>query len=283
MTDPVLFGPTPAPGLHVMSVNIRRRMRSMMPADRWTRRAPALADLLCSEEPALIGMQEALPDQAAYLRDELGPAYRMVGRGRETGSRGEGCPLFFDTRRLELLDWDQQALSDRPDTPGSVSWGNRIPRVMVSATLRDRATSAVLLMINTHLDHLSAPSRLRAARAVRERVSAAHLPAVVTGDMNAGERSVAIRELLADGVLRDSWTAAAERTTPEWGTFPAYRAPRRRRKRIDWIMVTPDVEVVRAGINTRQPRGRWVSDHLPVQAVIIPRAGAIPHGEDGQA
>ena len=80
-------------------------------------------------------MQEAVPDQASTIRTALGPSYRYVGRGHGLAGRGEGCPLFFDSDRLELLDWQQKALSDEPDTPGSTSWGNRVPRVVVTAEI----------------------------------------------------------------------------------------------------------------------------------------------------
>jgi endonuclease/exonuclease/phosphatase family metal-dependent hydrolase len=52
------------------------------------------------------------------------------------------------------------------------------------------------------------------------------------------------------------------------GTFAHYRPPRPARPRIDWIVVTPDVRVERAAINTFRHRGVWPSDHLPVQAVV---------------
>ena len=39
-----------------------------------------------------------------------------------------------------MLGWRQTALSDTPDVPGSTSWGNRTPRLVVDATFRDLAT-----------------------------------------------------------------------------------------------------------------------------------------------
>ena len=83
-----------------------------------------------------------------------------------------------------------------------------------------------------------------------------------------------LRELLADGVLRDAWSVAGSRLTPEWGTHPDYRAPRMGASRIDWIAVTSGVEVRRAAINARRVDGEWPSDHLPVQVEIrIPWEG----------
>lgn len=268
--ESALIGPAAPPALHVMSWNVRRRIDlfTLRAADRWGNRAPRARALLGTERPTLLGAQEALADQAEFLRESLGADYRSLGQGRGAGGRGEGCPTLYDAERLELLDWDQAALSDTPSRPGSVSWGNLFPRILVSAEFRDRATSMRFLVVNTHLDHLSGRSRLRSARAIRELIAARGLPAVVTGDLNAGASSAPLRALLADGMLVDSWAAAHNRDSQQWDTFSNYRAPRRRRGRIDWILTSPGLQVARAAINPHQYSGGWASDHLPVQAVL---------------
>lgn len=253
-----------------MTFNIRRHMPSVVArvADRWERRRPLLEAVLTTERPSVLGVQEAVPDQQTAVAAALGGAYVALGRGRRADGGGEGCPLFVDTYRLDILDWRQVALSDTPDEPGSRSWGNLIPRIAVIARLRERANDATALVINTHFDHFSRRARIRAADAIRRHVAAQGMPAVVLGDLNTGEGTLPIRSLQRDGVLADAWDAAARRLTPEWGTFPNYRPPRLDRKRIDWIAVTPDIRVDRIGINTVAPGGHWPSDHLPVQAVL---------------
>ena len=265
-----LVGPVTAPALHVMSWNIRRPMPPVLsnPADRWDRRAPRLRALLTAERPTVLGAQEVLGDQAAVVWEALGGGYRYVGRGRSTDGGGEASPIFYDSRRLDLIDWDQSALSDHPTRPGSVSWGNLFPRVMVSATFRDRATSRRFLVVNTHLDPLSARSRLRSAHAILEAVAASGLPAVVTGDLNAGPTSAVVRELVSGGVLADSWRGARNRVSEEWGTYANYREPRRHGRRIDWILATSAFKVSHAAVNPLRYGGGWASDHLPVHAVM---------------
>lgn len=274
--EDALIGPMPAPALHVMSWNIRRRTFALHPrrADRWERRAPALRQLLRTERPTLLGVQEALADQARFIADALGEAYGSVGHGRGPRGGGEASPIFYDADRLELLDWEQIALSDTPHAPGSRSWGNLIPRSLVSARFRDRATSTDFLVMNTHLDHLSHRSRLRAAQSIRRRATADSLPVVFLADMNAGRGSAPIAELLRGEALADTWASAAQRESEEWGTFTNYRAPRPGRDRIDWVMASPQVQVARAAINAGRHHGVWASDHLPVQAVLqLPTGG----------
>lgn len=268
MSD-ALIGPSAPPDVHVMTFNIRRRL-SMSPrrADRWTRRRPAVQALVAAERPTVLGIQEAMSDQADALGTALGERYGRVGHGRRADGTGEGCPLYYDADRVELVGWEQAALSDTPDEPGSTSWGNMVPRVMVIAQLRDRATGVAFLAVNTHFDHLAPRSRVRSAEAVRKTVAGHGLPAVITGDLNAGQGSAAIETLLADDALEDAWRAAAVRVTPPWGSFPNYRQPRAGTRRIDWIVTTPDIDVSRAGLNAHRPDGVWPSDHLPLQVVV---------------
>lgn len=269
MTDTTFIGPTPAPDLHVMTFNIRRRLQKLSAAspDLWETRKPLVERLLQRERPSVLGVQEALPDQALAVGEALGTQYRMLGYGRSKDRSGEGCPLFYDTDRLTLIDWRQSALSDRPDTPGSTSWGNAVPRVVVIAHLADRETGTEFLVLNTHFDHLSRRSRIRSAVALDAVVAERGLPSLLTGDFNTGEWTKPYLALTDDGMFRDTWPAARWRLSPEWGTFPNYREPRHDRKRIDWILATPDVQVDRVGINVARENG-WPSDHAPVQAVV---------------
>lgn len=263
-----LIGPIDAPGLHVMTFNVRRRMpASLRSADRWSGRAPLVRGLLQAERPALLAVQETLPDQVELLEDALGPSYVRLGQGRGSGGRGESTPLFYDAERLDLVGWTQRALSDRPEVSGSTDWGNTIPRIFVEAVLRDRATGSELLAIGTHLDVFSARSRRLSADAIRERVDAAGLPAIVLGDFNAAPGSVPWNGFTGGGTLVDAWESAEARLTPEWGTFGNYRRPRRG-DRIDGILVTPDIRVERIGIHAEPETGPWPSDHYPVQAVL---------------
>ncbi|MBB1031034.1 endonuclease/exonuclease/phosphatase family protein [Dietzia sp. SLG310A2-38A2] len=238
------------------------------PSDRWSRRAPAVRALLAAERPTVLGAQEVLREQATVMLDALGPGYDVVGRGRGADGGGEASPIFYDSGRLELLEWNQIALSDQPTRAGSVSWGNLVPRVLVSAMFRDRGTSRNFLVINTHLDPFSARSRLRSARVIGDLVSAAGSPTVVTGDLNTGPAGAAVRELVRDGTLVDSWHGARTRASEEWGTYAGYRAPRRQGSRIDWILASSAFRVTHAAVNPLRPGGVWASDHLPVHAVV---------------
>ena len=270
MTADALIGPIAAPALHVMTLNIRRPLGLLAwpPADRWAVRAPRLRALLARERPSLLCAQEAMPSQVALMRETLGPSYRHVGHGRGADLRGEGCPIVYDTDRLELLEWSQLALSETPDAAGSRSWGNLLPRIAVRAEFLDAATGERFVVFNTHLDPFSSRSRIRSGEQIRHWAARVSSPIIVTGDLNSRPSSPPFAALLEADTLRDAWHAASTRLTPEWGTYGGYRTPRASGARIDLIAVSAGIEVDCVGINAARVHGGWASDHLPVHAVV---------------
>jgi len=273
-----------------MTLNVRRpvpHLRRTHP-DRWEVRKPVLGALLESERPTVLGVQEAMPEQGAFVADVLGHGYRsaLVGRGRR--GDGEACGILVDSERLELVEERRWALSSTPDVPGSRSWGNALPRIAVGAVLRDRHVGSRFLVVVTHLDHLSARSRLASARMLRSIVVDFDGPAIVMGDGNTDVGTPPYRELVshpgrlpqgaaAAAPLVDTWDVAAERVGERWGTYSRYRAPVRGGRRIDWLLATPDWRVARVGVNPFRRGGLAPSDHDAVQAVLrppVPDAGS---------
>jgi endonuclease/exonuclease/phosphatase family metal-dependent hydrolase len=271
-----MIGRAAAPDLHVMTYNIRRRLPHLNPRspDAWAERKHLLRRTLSAERPTVLGVQEALLDQALFVAEVLGDDYRWIGRGRDADGRGEYCPLFWDARRLELRSWRQLALSDTPDVPGSRSWGNMIPRIAVHAHFVDRATGEPLQVVNFHFDHLSRRSRVESARLVRGLAGAGDAAFLAFGDANSGIGTTPWLEITRDGTLTDPWLTADTRLSPDWGSFSRYRAPRAGGKRIDWLLVSRGVHVRSIGVNTVRHEGSAASDHDPVQSLlrIEPRA-----------
>ncbi|GAA2777221.1 endonuclease/exonuclease/phosphatase family protein [Saccharopolyspora taberi] len=265
-----LIGPATGERLHVMSFNIRYDSKAVPPSpDAWSTRRPILAELLNTESPTVLGVQEALYSQVKEIRSDIPAHYDWIGLGREGGGRGEFMSVYFDTGRLEPLDYDHFWLSDTPNVIGSASWGNTVVRMVTWVRFRDKRTGREFVHVNTHFDHQSENSRQRSAELVRDRIGGfdASLPVVLTGDFNtrAGD-SESYRILTA--ALTDSWESASERLTPAWGTFGGYKEPVEGGDRIDWLLHNDKVRVLKAAINTFRKDGYFPSDHLPVQALV---------------
>jgi endonuclease/exonuclease/phosphatase family metal-dependent hydrolase len=264
-------GPARAQGepLRVMSFNIRYGT-ARDGDDAWPLRRERTVTVIRDAAPDILSVQEAL----RFQLDELGaafPAYREIGVGRDDGrTAGEYAAILYRADRLSADSSGTFWLSDTPEVPGSMSWGNRITRIATWALLRDRTTGARFAVVNVHLDHESQPSRERGAALVLARMGrhAAGLPVVFTGDFNSGEDNAAVRSVTAAGFV-DTWRVRhPDAAFP--GTFSAFRGDSTGPK-IDYVFVRGPWDVADAAILRARPGGRDASDHFPVTALLILR------------
>lgn len=268
-----VIGPRVAPEIHVMTFNVRCDAGSPPGhPDHWPARAPLLTRLLAAEQPDLLGVQEPFGHQLEAIRAGLGDRYRMVGASRESDPDGEHSSIFYDADRFEALESGQYWLSETPHEVGSTGWDATLPRIVVWARLRDRATGRVLLYANSHFDHASEAARVRSAEVVAGQLRDAvdRVDAVLfTADANAAaERSEPYRAATDGTGLQDAWLVAEERLTPAIGTFPDYRDPVPGGDRIDWILVGGNARVHAAAIDPGADGGAHPSDHAAVHAVV---------------
>ena len=240
--------------------------------------------VLRDHAPDVVGVQEALRFQLDEMVSAL-PEYGELGVGREDGdTAGEYAAILY---RSDLFEAEQSGtfwLSDTPDVPGSMSWGNRITRICTWARFARIDTEDRFYVYNLHLDHQSQPSRERSVVLLAQRIAARPTdhPYVVLGDFNAGESNPAVRFLTGAADLVEDVDAAARsprlrdtyralHSSPIGiGTFNAFRGETGG-EQIDWILVSHEWEVLEAAIVRTNTNGRYPSDHFPVTALIRPR------------
>lgn len=253
--------------LRVMSFNIRYGTANDGD-DHWDRRKAFLVDVLRQESPDVIGLQEALHPQIAYIVEAL-PEYAMVGVGRDDGVRaGEYTAILYRTAKLSLNRSDTFWFSETPSVVASKSWGNTITRICTWAQFTT-PEGRPLYVFNVHLDHQSQPSREKSAALLRGRVEARDpkAPAIVMGDFNAGERNPAVASMVEGGVLRDTFRTRHPSASPV-GTFTGFKLGQVSGEKIDHIFATSDWEVVDAAIVRTERNQRYPSDHFPVTASV---------------
>ena len=270
--------------IRVLSYNVRYANRGDH-HDAWHDRRDAVGRLVRFHRPDVAAFQEPLPEQRDDLRERL-PGYEFVGRGREAGGEGEGCPVAVRSDRWEVVESDTFWLSETPEEP-STGWDAAYPRIATWARIRDVDGGSELLVVNTHFDHVSARARREAARLLRERLpevrkpddAAGQLPVVLVGDLNCTPGSDPHRILVGedsetrdgtvdestDGALtlRDAATAADLRHGPKTSLTDFARLIDGRR--IDHALVSPELSAEAfATLTDRDDRGRYPSDHLPI-------------------
>lgn len=129
-----------------------------------------------------------------------------------------------------------------------------------SVRLGDR----VLEVYNTHLHTREGDRRLQIP-AVLQRIGRAADPMLLAGDLNATPDAPYLAPLLAR--LSDVWAAR--------GDGPGFTSPARPgvapRRRIDYVLVSPGVDIRRA-VTLEGPLQALASDHYPVVAdLLVPR------------
>lgn len=172
--------------LKVISFNIRYNGWGDIDGEnRWTNRRDAVVRMVRQEQPAALGLQEALIDQLQYL-DSCLPQYRRVGVGRDDGKEaGEFMAIYYDTARLELLFDTTRWLSETPEVPSKYE-GAGCYRTVTVARFRVRQSGKEFAYLNTHLDHVSDYARILGAQVIGDIVAnrLGELPAIVGGDLN---------------------------------------------------------------------------------------------------
>ncbi|MBU6173464.1 MAG: endonuclease/exonuclease/phosphatase family protein [Planctomycetes bacterium] len=268
--------------VRVMSFNIRYGTASDGP-NRWELRKEFLVDTIRNFAPDLLGTQETLEFQRAYLADQF-KDFESFGVGRDDGlQQGEMAALFYRRDRFKKLDGGHFWLSPTPAIVGSKGWDAALPRIATWVKLQDLfdADSKPLFFLNTHFDHKGTVARVESAKLVRSqaRELGTGCRIVITGDFNAAESSDPYRALFESDPaasaripLVDTYKSHGRaHTSASQGTFSGFKAENTSGARIDWIACSEDWQVRNAGIDRTSKEGRTPSDHFPVTAILRSR------------
>jgi endonuclease/exonuclease/phosphatase family metal-dependent hydrolase len=273
--------------LHVMSFNIRNGTANDG-ENHWKNRRQMVFELLRNQKCDIVGLQEALKFQIDEIIKAV-PEFGMVGVGRDDGkTKGEYSAILYNRQRFKIDNSGTFWLSDTPEVPGSITWGNDCTRICTWARLVEKKTGKAFYMYNLHLDHVSQPSREKSVALVAERIDGRNHkdPFILTGDFNAGENNPAILYLKGRNVLDDGKSGQSQNPLAlvdtfrvlhtdekEVGTFHEFKGLRSGDK-IDYIFTTPNVKVLEAEILRDNIKGRYPSDHFPVTArILVPANG----------
>lgn len=255
--------------LRIMSYNIRYNN----PGDgerAWDRRKEEVANLIKFYQPDVIGLQEALLGQITFLEDQL-TDYARIGVGREDGKQaGEYSPLLYRKSKFALLDHGTFWLSETPDRP-SVGWDAAFARIVTWGKFCRKEQGDTAFFLNTHFDHRGEQARRESARLIRQWVAnhAANYPVMVTGDFNASPTSDPYQAITQGNSLRDAYvisqlpSVGPDRSFSNFAVTDSLPGDR-----IDYVFVSPTVEVHRHAIISSFNNGYYPSDHLPIVADV---------------
>lgn len=268
--------------LTVMTFNIRYGTAEDG-VNSWEFRKASLLKLIQNYQPDILGTQEALDFQIVAIKAAC-PRYAVFGVGRYAGIElpnrpheslgGESCRIFYDFTKLVLLNQGTFWHSDTPDIPGSMTWGNSLPRITTWGILQSKETMQQYVVMNTHY-HWDEPYVTKATKlnVQRQAAIAGNRPTILMGDFNLAPAS-ACHDFLCGkidwdhltGPFHDTWLVR-KKSPINTGTYHGFQGDSSG-DRIDWILATGEFRVKDIRILHDRWEGHYPSDHFPVMAVL---------------
>jgi len=178
--------------------------------------------------------------------------------------------VFYKINRWALADSGIFWLSDTPDSAGSTSWGNSLPRITTWVKFIEKLTGKIIVLYNTHLDHQSQDSREQSTKLIVDHIAANCNKTdflILTGDFNADENNSAIKSLTSSSLdIQDTYRIVYP-DEAKLGTFNYWRGEKEG-SRIDYIFTFKSIFVSSAEIIHDNLSGRYPSDHYPYQTIL---------------
>jgi endonuclease/exonuclease/phosphatase family metal-dependent hydrolase len=249
----------------------------------WEFRKDFLIETLKKCQPDILGTQESLDFQIEGIKSAF-PAWQVFGVGRYHGIElsdrphenlsGESCRIFYDTTKLTLVREGTFWHSDTPDVPGSMTWGNTLPRITTWGIFQTKITNQKFVVMNTHY-HWDEPYVSHTSQLIIQKQNeiAGNLPTILMGDFNLSPNSDSHAFFCGEkklngitGRFSDAWIAAGK-SERDAGTYHGFKGDQSG-DRIDWILVTPELKVKKIQIIHDHQEGRFHSDHFPVVAIL---------------
>lgn len=241
--------------------------------NQWSFRKDALSAEIQNQLPDILGVQEALHNQMKDMRRRL-RGYKSIGVARDNGKKeGEYSAIFYKKKQLKAIRCGTFWLSETPYVPGSRGWDAACNRVVTWTEFEQRASGRRFLAMNTHFDHVGDTAQVESAMLLINKAAelAGELPVIVTGDFNVTDKSRAYRILTYSEneiVLSDTRKRAdADVTGPDF-SFTGFDQNLNPTDIIDFIFASWNVKVISSEIPEFDINMPYISDHLPVIAVL---------------
>lgn len=248
-----------------MSFNIKCDDKIMTGIRSWESRKKSLLLQIAEENPDIIGIQEARPNQYEFLKEGLEERFDSIFESRdEDAPNGEGVPIFFKREKFEMQKFGTFWLSETPNIKASKSWNSRWPRICTYAVLKDKKLGKIFAFFNTHMDHKSEDARIGGAKLILSEIEKLNLPTILTGDFNSTKQGGAFV------VLSSSISTAGDSEKSELTTCTDWNpADKRGGYIIDYIFHTKDFKSKDYRVFNDFEDKILTSDHYAIMAEIF--------------
>jgi len=235
----------------------------------WPNRKENVKGLIKFHDIEIFGVQEALIGQLKDISELTDFTY--IGKGRDDGKEaGEHSAIFYKKDRFKLLKSGDFWLSETPDKPGKGWDATCCNRICSWGRFQDLNTKKEFYFFNVHFDHQGVEARRQSGFLMAKKIKeiAGNSSTILTGDFNSTPETEQIKTIQT--ILSDSREVTKQPAYGPEGTFNSFKFDAPMDKRIDYIFVSKNIDVLKYGVLTDAKEQRYPSDHQPVliQAVI---------------
>jgi endonuclease/exonuclease/phosphatase family metal-dependent hydrolase len=245
----------------------------------WKARKDICADIIRKQNADIICLQEVMREQNEDMKKALPGFFSFGFEGPEMDEFMDNDyhfiaknPIFFSTKRYELLSAGGFWLSETPLVAGSKSWDTARARHTNWVRLRDKKSGQQIRVVNLHLDHVSQPARENQTKMVLQEAAQyqPNLHQIFTGDFNAGGTNK-VHELIRTAGWADTYAAIHGADEPGF-TVHEFQGDdyvkKAKGKKIDFIYTKGTAEAKSATIIKDNVNGHYPSDHYFVSAEV---------------
>jgi endonuclease/exonuclease/phosphatase family metal-dependent hydrolase len=243
--------------IKVMTFNLRIDV----PVDgdnQWRFRIPSVKAMIEKHQPDILMLQETNP---AMLKDleNIESVYGYYYVGRNSDSRGEGCPIYYRKQDWRIKLADTIWLSQTPRTPGSMDEEEGYPRI-ASMTVLQHTNGVRFRFVNTHLAYRSTRAKDLNQKVLFDFIQnfPERIPTILGGDFN--EEIHVINKYRT----RDFAFALSPEHGPTIHDFKGGQGT----AQIDHLLYQPSFLLSEVQIDRQLSLGRLPSDHYPVIGVF---------------
>ena len=236
----------------------------------WPNRKENVKALIRFHEFDLFGTQEALRNQLNDVA-ELNE-FAFLGAGRDDGKEaGEHSAIFYRKDRFKPLLSGNFWLSETPDKPGKGWDATCCNRICSWAKFNDLKTKKEFYFFSVHFDHQGVEARRQSGKLMVAKIKeiAKNEPVILVGDFNSTPETEQIQTIQT--LLSDAHNVTATPPYGPEGTFNSFKFDAPMDKRIDYIFVSKQFNVLKYGVLTDAREQRYPSDHQPVEVKVVLR------------
>ena len=248
--------------MKIMSFNIRTGTSDKNTANAWDKRKAGVYEMLKSEEPMIVGLQEARKFQRTDILAAC-PDYDGFGVCRDTGKdvEGETGSVIYNKKLCTVEKYGYFWLTEKDTSVPNVGWDATYKRMATWAVVKVLKNGKRFFFINTHLDHEGPNAQAGGMQVIMqkfEELNTEKLPQVLVGDFNTLQTSDIFK--VCEETMYNARLKAP--SSDNIGTFNNWGSSN---KIIDHIFLSSEFKIRSyCTVNSAYAGVKYISDHYPI-------------------